>query len=223
MQFKLTESASKAGMLRNDGKYFPVTAHPYGTDGPDYTIEYCEWLYNSTNRNQTKQDVIDFVNCYMKSEDATIEEVNEMILTKFSSKFMSLFKSPVYTESVSLTELDQEINLLDVDLDTLDERVNYDLNQEFCRVRFGGIYDTDDLSGGECVFRISSKNFNWIDVIYEFVIRYSREIKSVTIVRDKESTGEFYYYRHRNKQFNQLPLDEFFDITGTPLIECIIE
>lgn len=213
MQFKLNESYNKAGMLRRDGKYISVEQHPYGTDGPDYTLEFCEWLYTNTEYENTRQDIIKFINSYIHEEEVTIEEINDMLLTKFSTKFMNMFKSKVYSEA-----LDYSVESL---VDEYDKRVNFDLNQEFCRVRFGGIYDSTTTK--ECVFRISSSNYNWLNTIYEFVTNHKSEIDEVTIVRDEEATGEFFYYKYKSEYFNKMPTSEFLTLSGNPYIECLIK
>lgn len=213
MQFKLNESYTKAGMLRRDGKYISVEQHPYGTDGPDYTLEFCEWLYTNTEYENTRQDIIKFINSYIYEDDVTIEEINDMLLTKFSSKFMNMFKSKVYSEALDYS--------VESHVDEYDKRVNFDLNQEFCRVRFGGIYDSTTTK--ECVFRISSSNYNWLNTIYEFVTNHKSEIDEVTIVRDEEATGEFFYYKYKSEYFNKMPTNEFLTLPGNSYIECLIK
>lgn len=213
MQFKLVENYTKAGMLRRDGKYITVQNHPYGTDGPDYTLEFCEWLYTNTEYENTRQDIINFINSYIQEEEVTIEEINDMLLTKFSSNFMNMFKSEVYSKA-----LDYSAEPL---LDEYDKKVNFDLNQEFCRVRFGGTYDSTTTK--ECVFRISSSDYNWLNTIYEFVTNHKAEIEEVTIVRDEESTGEFFYYKYKSEYFNKMPTNEFLTLSGNPYIESVIK
>ena len=103
---------------------------------------------------------------------------------------------------------------LGYDKEGYNKKVIDDLNQEFCRVRAGGLYDSDG-SLGDIYFRTSSTKFNWFDVIWQFVYDRRNKISTITIVRDKESTKEDKVY------YNRMPVDEFITLNGHPYIESI--
>ena len=69
-------------------------------------------------------------------------------------------------------------------------------------------------------FRISSTGFNWYNIIWEFVYKNSREIKTVTIVRDEESTGTYFEYKNRSgENYFNMPIEDFLTEKGNPVVE----
>ena len=209
----------KAYMIRNDGKYIPITQHIYGSkniEDIDETLAAAEWLYKNTKNNSTKNLIIDFIVLYGKSLNsdniisAIIDDINNKPYKFLSENFIK-----------SISDLIEENSKKDINyaLNDLNDLVNYELNQEFLRARYGGMYNTSN-SSREMVFRISSIGFNWFNIIYEFVYNNRSQIDTVTIVRDEESTGMTnYYYKHGSKVFNKLPIDEFITISGNPVVE----
>ena len=90
------------------------------------------------------------------------------------------------------------------------------LNEEFTRTRYGGIYNT--LRGNQDLyFRISTDNFEWINIFRNFIENFNRHIETVTVVRDEESTGDINtFYKTKSDEFiNKMPLSKFMnsDIT----------
>lgn len=90
-------------------------------------------------------------------------------------------------------------------------------NQEFCRVRTSNYKVKYGGDNGQIYFRISSTGFNWFDLIWNIVNKFSKNIKEVTIMKDKQTFGgkEFDYY------YNHLPIDEFLTLKGNPIVESI--
>lgn len=207
---------NNAYMIRNDGRAIPVTQHIYGSDNIYETLAAAEWLYKNTKNNTTKLLVVDFVLLYGRTlgNGDIIQQISDDIKSKpfkflsidFIKNISDLFEAEYITNTIS-------------DIDDLASLINYELNQEFLRARYGGMYNTTSNSR-EMVFRISSIGFNWFNIIYEFVYDNKSLIDFVTIVRDEESTGmSNYYYKHGNKIFNKLPIDEFITISGNPIVE----
>lgn len=64
--------------------------------------------------------------------------------------------------------------------------VAWDLNEEFMRVRFGGMYHTAPASR-ELYFRISSENYNWSQVIMEFINKSQLDYSEFFVVIDEEA------------------------------------
>lgn len=203
-------------MIRNDGRAIPVTQHIYGSDDIYETLAAAEWLYKNTKNNTTKNLVLDFIVLYGRTLGN--DDIVQQILNDIKSKPFKFLSIDFIKNISDLLEAEYITNITS-DIDDLASLINYELNQEFLRARYGGMYNTASNSR-EMVFRISSIGFNWFNIIYEFVYNNKSLIDSVTIVRDEESTGiSDYYYKHGNKIFNKLPIDEFITINGNPIVE----
>lgn len=212
-------SNAHAFMLRRDGAVIPVSIHPYGfpeTDGIEETLEAGEWLFENTNSDRTRHNIIRLF--------ATFAEENKdegETRSQFLSRWIKTQK-PKPVQEKFLASIRANINTIDTsDLDTCNTVVIRCLNNEFCRVRFGGLQNSKSGSK-EVSFRISSDNgFNWFDVIYLFVHDYKNKlgIKSVTIVTDEESRGEETFYSYKGEVFNQMPVEDFLTLSGNPVVE----
>ena len=207
---------SIAWMLRKDGKAIQVPVHAYGDEeDSEYILMNAEWLYNNTSSNETKSDIINLLAVYAVNNDCIdvstfanyiIENNYLQIKVKFLEKISNNLEKAI----------DFTISGKNYDEEYFNKKVINDLNQEFCRVRAGGAYDSDG-SLGDLYFRTSSSNFNWFDVIWEFVYNLYKQhkVKTVTIVRDKESTNEDKVY------YNRMPVEKFITLSGHPYIESI--
>lgn len=207
---------SVAWMLRRDGKAIQVPVHAYGDEeDPEYILMNAEWLYNNTSNSETKSDIINLLAVYAVNNDCIdvstfanyiIENNYLQIKVKFLEKISNNLEKAI----------DFTISGKNYDEEYFNKKVINDLNQEFCRVRAGGAYDSDG-SLGDLYFRTSSSNFNWFDIIWEFVYNLYKQnkVKTVTIVRDKESTNEDKVY------YNRMPVEEFITLSGHPYIESI--
>ena len=89
------------------------------------------------------------------------------------------------------------------------------LNQRFLRARYGGRYGT--VPGcQDMYFRISSVGFDWFPIIHNFVEKKADLIKTVTVVRDFESTGcEKYYVDVEYRSYNKMPVSDFLASSGS--------
>ena len=207
---------SVAWMLRKDGKAIQVPVHAYGDEeDSEYILMNAEWLYNNTSSSETKSDIINLLAVYAVNNDCIdvstfanyiIENNYLQIKVKFLEKISNNLEKAI----------DFTISGKNYDEEYFNKKVINDLNQEFCRVRAGGAYDSDG-SLGDLYFRTSSSNFNWFDIIWEFVYNLYKQnkVKTVTIVRDKESTNEDKVY------YNRMPVEEFITLSGHPYIESI--
>lgn len=207
---------SIAWMLRKDGKAIQVPVHAYGDEeDSEYILMNAEWLYNNTSSNETKSDIINLLAVYAVNNDCIdvstfanyiIENNYLQIKVKFLEKISNNLEKAI----------DFTISGKNYDEEYFNKKVINDLNQEFCRVRAGGAYDSDG-SLGDLYFRTSSSNFNWFDIIWEFVYNLYKQnkVKTVTIVRDKESTNEDKVY------YNRMPVEKFITLSGHPYIESI--
>lgn len=210
---------SNAYMIRNDGKAIPCTQHIYASvDSIDETLYAAEWLYDNTNHFEVKELIEEFVisvgiKLKQRYNTKTIQAAYIKDIDKKPYKFIS---------KQFINRLTDKI--VDVSKNTSVEeyivKISNELNQEFMRARFGGIYNSCNDSN-EMVFRISSIGFNWYNIIYNFVAEHSNEIQTVTIVRDEESTGDSGFYKTDDgkQYYNQLPVEEFLTETGNPIVE----
>ena len=205
---------SIAWMLRRDGKAIQVPVHAYGDEeDSEYVLMNAEWLYDNTNSTETKNDVISLLAIYAVNNDCV--DVSTFANYAIEHDYLQIkvkFLEKIYNELEKA--IDDAINSDFHNEEYYNKKVIDDLNQEFCRVRAGGLYDSDG-SLGDIYFRTSSTRFNWFDVIWQFVYDRRKNISTVTIVRDKESTGE------DNVYYNKMPVDEFITLSGHPYIESI--
>ena len=77
--------STRAWMIRNDGKEFPVTTHYYGSRDPQYTEETIyasEWLYGATNHTDVKDNIIK-----LKPKKIIYVSCNPMTLVRDLNKF----------------------------------------------------------------------------------------------------------------------------------------
>ena len=207
---------SIAWMLRKDGKAIQVPVHAYGDEeDSEYILMNAEWLYNNTSSNETKSDIINLLAVYAVNNDCI--DISTFVNYIIENDYLQI--KVKFLEKIS-NNLEKAIDLTisgkNYDEEYFNKKVINDLNQEFCRVRAGGEYDSDG-SLGDLYFRTSSSNFNWFDVIWEFVYNLYKQhkVKTVTIVRDKESTDEDKVY------YNRMPIEEFITLSGHPYIESI--
>lgn len=103
---------------------------------------------------------------------------------------------------------------------SLYEKVNTDFNNEFLRLRMGGMLDSE--IDGSAYFRVSSNGFNWFNVIWKIVFDNKGVISDITIVKDFQSGKTFRtddYYIAKGKKINRMPTEEFLTLPGNPIVE----
>lgn len=192
-----------ACMISREGKVYSVEAHPYmDYDIIPMNLEAGLWFYEHTFNEVVKQAYIDLLSYYVKSEYGSIDalcSVNISVLEELKSFIQE-----------HITDLKNSFNNCDRNKkEILDVLVN-GLNQEFMRVRYGGIYKTVE-GVREMYFRISSTEFNWFDIIREYVITHKDFIDYVTVVSDLASTGSGEFYSSKNGVYDNMPVDDFLD------------
>lgn len=176
-----------AWMIRNDGKAIPVIQHIYAdVKEPEETLAAAEWLYQNTKNKSTKELVLESIALWGSSKvKAGEKDVVHGIMREIEAKPYR-FLSKEFIRSVASGLKNTAFEGLDKNI--LYEEVKRELNQEFLRARYGGIYHTHSGSK-DMVFRISSLCFNWYGIICAFLDRASFPIETITIIRDEESTG----------------------------------
>lgn len=212
----INESTENAFMIRNDGKVFRVLQHIYGSEEDiDETLFAAEWLYNATSKNTTKNLIMNFIaswGYFRNPENDIIDNIIEEINTK---PYVFLTKEFIRGHADQIRDGQIQDNV-----DSLNNLVVDELNQEFLRARYGGMYNST-VGSKEMVFRVSSVDFNWFDIIYTFVYANKPTINTVTVVKDEESTGFSDPYSHNGKVMDKMPVDEFLMLSGRPVVESI--
>lgn len=207
---------SIAWMLRRDGKAIQVSVHAYGDEeDPEYILMNAEWLYNNTENSSTKTDIVLLLAIYAVNNDCVdVSTFAQYVIKNDYLQISVKFLESIYNELERA--IDSAISSDYHNEEYYNKKVIDDLNQEFCRVRAGGVFDSDG-NLGDLYFRTSSSGFNWFDVIWEFVYKLYKQnkVSTVTIVRDKESTNEDKVY------YNRMPVEEFITLSGHPYIESI--
>lgn len=195
-------------MLRNDGAFLKCgDIHPYikmhynqSTEDVANALltnyEFLEWFYYNTLNEETKDLICKYL--------SVCKQTPEIIALKDTIGITNVLTTAEDTEEVLLNKLN--------DL----------TNQEFCRARTSNFKYKYGGDNGEIYFRISSKDFNWFDLIYKVVNDHSVFIKFVTIMKDYAATGErFKYLSYKGKEFNKMPIEEFLTLSGNPIVESL--
>lgn len=213
----LENSSSKAWMIRNDGEVIQVIQHIYGNFVDDEETMYAaEWLYDNTKHSSTKDVCIKFIAAFVDKFEYRIKDTRSNRLLQIIKDRPYRFMSSEFVKSHA-----QEINSAEsADRISCRESVVNELNQEFLRARYGGMYNSSS-SSSEMVFRVSSIGFNWYSIIWKFVYDRKNEIKYVTIVRDEESTGAINYVYSNNSgvKYWNMPIKYFIVDSGNPVVE----
>ncbi len=188
-----------AWMIRNDGKAFPCVQHIYANpENVDKTLLAAEWLYANTRHDESRQLVLETVAAWMTSVS-----VDGDVISNAPNSILQKPDCPLSQEFVKAHA--EEIKALStekLDLATLYGEITAELNQEFLRASYGGMYYTD-ASSKKMFFRISSIGFDWYKIIHSFVTSSDFQIESIIIIRDEESADA------ENKLYLRLPKEKF--------------
>lgn len=226
---------NKAWHLRQDGKAFPVKVHMYCMDDEDLSseAEVAAFIISSKSKDQ---DIAEYVlDAWMAllieqevSYDADEDDIEDTIRQSLGS-LPYHFSYPL-TDNELISIHKRQNNYSDVDslydfidnvrdnLTKIQSDIKQSMNQQFCRVRYGGQYNTV-LGNNEIWFRISSAGYNWVDTIYVFVSSLVRGYKltHITICRDSESDNrdedkEDYFYKAKDGTlYKHMPIDEYLE------------
>lgn len=176
----------KAWMVRKDGAAFPCICHIYGSrDEIEETLYAAQWLYQHTDNERTKELCLRLFKTYGISLSEHRNCVRNILLQIKKTPYR--FLNYDFVMGVA----DEIQNAADGDLSELNLQVNYALNNEFMRVRYGGMYDSVD-GNRDLYFRLSNDErlTPWRKVIAQIIKEHKDKICEIIIVSDKESTGE---------------------------------
>lgn len=214
----LSEAVENAWMIRNDGRCFRVLQHIYGSEESiEETLAAAEWLYSATGNSGTRRLIIDFIASWAASLDSG-EPIVDTIYAEVDDRPYK-FLSTGFIDDIAY-ELDAANCYQDVE--ELNQLIVNELNQEFLRARYGGMYNST-RGNRDMIFRVSSADFNWFNIIFNFVYEHKNMIDTVTVVKDEESTGYDTVYSHKGVMMDKLPVEEFIMLSGRPVIESFAE
>lgn len=176
-----------AWMVRSDGEIIPCLCHIYGSrEDIEETLYAAEWLYQNTANEKTKRLCLQLFKTYGVSLSEHRNCVRSILLKIRKSPYRFLDYNFIY-------DIADEIQNAPTDmLSELNEKVIYALNNEFMRVRYGGMYDTED-DNQDLYFRLSNDSLltpEWNSIIQTIINDKKDRIDEVIIVSDEESTGE---------------------------------
>ena len=156
--------------------------------------------------------------------ELAIEDKIKTALTKLPYRFLYPLTLDQYLDihrhCNNYKDVGQLYDFLDKVRDNISEisdSIKHSLNQQFCRVRYGGQYNSKE-GNSEIWFRVSSVSYNWANTIYVFAsdakIKY--KIDYITICRDYESDNgeaegkpEYFYKAKDGAMYYHMPIDEF--------------
>lgn len=227
---------TKAWMLRQDGAAFPVVQHLYAMNDDNLSseAEVASFLISSGSGDiDLCEYVLDSWMAMLIENKVRYDEDEEGIRRTIRSCLNSLpYRFPYPLKPEKYIEIHDRLDNYN-DIDTLydyvdDVRSNLNkiqtdiqrsLNQQFCRVRFGGKYNS--VYGDSTIwFRISSVGYNWANTIYKFAADNLRKLKidSITICRDYESDNgdvegkpEYFYKAKDGTVYYDMPIDEYLE------------
>ena len=224
---------TKAYMLRSDGKVLECeSVHPYIL--LHYTAPFRQnlndllekhpdrltWFYENTQLENTQQKIPDalqfLVDITSNASDEGIKE-NLGISRAAVARIAKQFKI-----NPSANSADLSANLLAA-LEATFKELNFIVNQEFLRFRFGSMYVAYG-NRKDIYFRISSIDFDWFPLIWNFVHANQTLIDSVTIVYDQQSrstSGKTEYCIAAGQRMNHIAVEEFLSLPGRPVIESV--
>lgn len=179
-----------AWMVRRDGSIFPVVQHIYGNpEDVEETLYAAEWLYGHTNRSRTRRGIESFTRMWLLrfAKEKNGAELREQLYRMIKERPYQ-FITPRFADKIADWK-EQNVHPEETGIMGIDEycrQVAMDLNEEFMRVRLGGMYHTEP-GNRKLYFRISSEDYNWSRVIREFSERPPLDRYEFYVVVDEES------------------------------------
>ena len=205
-----------AWMIRNDGKAFPIDHHIYADpQDPDDILRVAEWLHKHSEDERIHLPIIRLFTMWALDQGRDKPAVETLL--EYASENDGFFASAGY-----IKEIGDQISFMEdrIKCQAVDEEINdyyalvlAELNQNFLRARYGGMYETEK-GCKDMIFRISSGGFDWYPIIRRFVSKHERMIETVSIVRDAESTGmknRPYPAMDGKCVYDKMPLEDFLN------------
>lgn len=171
-------------MIRNDGSIFPCTQHFYANaENMEETLAAAEWLYTNTHHQESRQLALETVAAWMASVPVNGNVPSNVLNMNYPNTYITNLQAFVTEHWAEIQAIPTE----KLNLTTLLGEVSAELNQEFLRARYGGMY-SKDTSSREVLLYISSVGFDWYKIICSFISLADFPIEMVTIVWGEEIT-----------------------------------
>lgn len=216
---------STAYHLRQDGRYFKVVVHLYamGDDDLSSEAEVSAFIINTESDDiRLAKEVIDAwlamrIALIPRFFEYPMDYLIDYALSHLPYKFMSPLPNGAYLKihnELGNYTVESLLDYIDsLDIDYLQNAIKHLFNQQFCRVRYGGQYNSR-AGLPELWFRISSVGYNWANTIYEFVTNFKNkhDVLEVSICRDAESDNtedEIFYKAKDGAVYFHMPLEEY--------------
>lgn len=227
---------SYAWMLRQDGKYFKCNYHLYGSQDIDMweTAAVAMFIIHTNSKDiELAEEALDTWLAVQVAEIADFDDTEsdlaevyiDAVLDRMPYKFEYMLSTKeilsIHTRINAWSNIRSLIRFIrsftSSSIVELCDKVSASLNQQFCRVRYGGKYDYD-IGSEEIWFRISSIGFNWVNVIYQFTSEFKNRlnIRYISVCRDYESDLQFgyiepavFYKAKDGTLYDHMPIDEF--------------
>lgn len=230
----ISKGSNTAWMLRQGGDAFGVMHHFYVMDDEDLSseAEVAAFLIATESKDlDLAKYILDAWMAILIENavpyDGEEPEIESAIASALSTLPYS-FQYPLPT--TELIKIHRECNQYDnvgvlydfiddirSERPSLSKRIKDSLNQQFCRARYGGQYNTR-RGNKELWFRISSTGYNWINDIYIWTADHYRGLgaQTITICRDYESdygdsedNEEYFYTARDGAVYRNMPIIEF--------------
>lgn len=225
---------SRAWHLRQDGEAYPVEFHFYSMNDSDLSseAEIASFLIFTNSKDlELAKYVLDAWMALMLEEEMDDDMSIDEGIHEYVRDYIEEIECPYWISINDMAAIHRSLNNYnDIDslyefcnkvrseLSNLQRQISQSLNQQFCRVRLGGRYDTES-GNNEIWFRISSVNYNWLNTIYTFLSNKGRGLKisTINICRDAESdeayTGQrdedVFYKAKDGSWYRDMPIKEF--------------
>lgn len=223
--------STTAWHLRNDGNFFPIIVHIYPMQ--DETLaseaEVASFIISTNSKDQEyAKFVLDaFMALQIENSvnyDANQEDIENAIYDalchlpfKFAYPLSKQEMIKIHRSQNNFYDIDTLYDFIDEirnDLSNIWTNIKDSFNQQFCRVRYGGQFNSVKGNNG-IWFRIASVHYNWDNIIYQFTANMLNkfDIEYITICRDPESddSNDEYIYRAKDgTAYYNMPIDEFF-------------
>ncbi len=214
-------------MLRNDGEIFQVKYelpkfpidHPYIIYYKDHPIDECivsaveerlpdlYWFYQNTAKEMTRVGISRFIKLFLDNKEYFLKGRK---LSRYILDRVNLF-IPYDTPYVISTGGPRE---------TYEALLHIDdaANQEFLRFRTGGSpYNKNKLG---VYFRVSSKGFDWSDLIAKVIRDHYYKLDNISISKDQIALGIYDNYRINGETISCMRLEDI-DLKNLPFIESL--
>ena len=215
------QPTATAWMVRNDGKPFAVDHHTYADpEDPEDILRASEWIYQNTASQTVQARIVQMMLLWART--LRRERPAYEVLLEYARDNEGFFPSQDFIHQIqdrlhAMEEREPRRKKMMPEEEIRDwfhdlaERLLWQLSQEFLRVRYGGMYDTEK-GCKDMIFRISSVGFDWYPVICRMVRTTPLEVETVTIVRDAESTGmgnARYFTADGKARYDRMPKEDF--------------